>query len=148
MKSLDTINKLMSSVFYDIMKLEEKFLKNNKYKDISTKDVRTIEVIGSSKKNNMGAIAKKLDVTFGTLTVAINNLEKKGYVSREKALTDKRVVNVILTDKGKKLFRLHKKFKQNITKAIFIELSTQEKEIFNGALNRVSEILHRQDIKI
>ena len=33
-------------------------------------------------------------------------------------------------------------------KAIFIELTSQEKEAFNGALNRLSEVLHKQDIKI
>ena len=145
-KTLDTISGLISSVFYDIIKLEENFLKNNKYKDVSSKEVRTIEAIGINRPKSMGSIAKNLDITLGTLTVAITNLEKKGYVRREKSLNDKRVVNVMLTEKGKKLFRLHKKFKQNIMKSIVIDLTNQEKEIFNGALNRVSQILHKQYI--
>ena len=122
------------------------FLKNNKYKDVSSKEVRTIEAIGINRPKSMGSIAKNLDITLGTLTVSITNLEKKGYVRREKSLNDKRVVNVMLTEKGKKLFRLHKKFKQNIMKSIVIDLTNQEKEIFNGALNRVSQILHKQYI--
>ncbi len=145
-KTLDTISGLISSVFYDIIKLEENFLKNNKYKDVSSKEIRTIEAIGINRPKSMGSIAKNLDITLGTLTVAITNLEKKGYVRREKSLNDKRVVNVMLTEKGKKLFRLHKKFKQNIMKSIVIDLTNQEKEIFNGALNRVSQILHKQYI--
>ncbi len=145
-KTLNTISGLISSVFYDIIKLEENFLKNNKYKDVSSKEVRTIEAIGINRPKSMGSIAKSLDITLGTLTVSITNLEKKGYVRREKSLNDKRVVNVMLTEKGKKLFRLHKKFKQNIMKSIIIDLTNQEKEIFNGALNRVSQILHKQYI--
>lgn len=145
-KTLDTISGLISSVFYDIIKLEENFLKNNKYKDVSSKEVRTIEAIGISRPKNMGSIAKSLDITLGTLTVSITNLEKKGYVRREKSLNDKRVVNVALTEKGKKLFRLHQNFKENIMKSIVIDLTNQEKEIFNGALNRVSQILHKQYI--
>ncbi len=145
-KTLDTISGLISSVFYDIIKLEENFLKNNKYKDVSSKEIRTIEAIGINRPKSMGSIAKNLDITLGTLTVSITNLEKKGYVRREKSLNDKRVVNVMLTEKGKKLFRLHKKFKQNIMKSIVIDLTNQEKEIFNGALNRVSQILHKQYI--
>lgn len=145
-KTLDTISGLISSVFYDIIKLEENFLKNNKYKDVSSKEIRTIEAIGINRPKSMGSIAKNLDITLGTLTVAITNLEKKGYVRREKSLNDKRVVNVMLTEKGKKLFRLHKRFKQNIMKSIVIDLTNQEKEIFNGALNRVSQILHKQYI--
>ncbi|WP_250278320.1 MarR family winged helix-turn-helix transcriptional regulator [[Clostridium] colinum] len=147
-KTLDTISGLISSVFYDIIKLEESFLKNHKYKDVSSKEVRTIEAIGINKTKNMGYIAKTLDITVGTLTVSITNLEKKGYVIREKCINDKRVVNVILTEKGKKLFKLHKKFKENIMKTIVIDLSNQEREIFNGALNRVSQILHKQYINI
>lgn len=147
-KTLDTISGLISSVFYDIIKLEEAFLKDNKYKDVSSKEIRTIEAIGKSNTKNMGSIAKNLDITLGTLTVSITNLEKKGYVRREKSLNDKRVVNVALTEKGKKLFRLHKKFKENIMKSIVIDLSNQEKEIFNGALTRVSQILHKQCINI
>ena len=147
-KPLDTISGLISSVFYDIIKLEEAFLKNNKYKDVSSKEIRTIEAIGTNKTKNMGSIAKNLDITLGTLTVSITNREKKGYVRREKCLNDKRVVNLTLTEKGKKLFRLHKKFKENIMKSIVIDLSNQEKEIFNGALNRVSQILHKQCINI
>lgn len=147
-KTLDTISGLISSVFNDIIKLEEAFLKNNKYKDVSSREVRTIEAIGTSKTKNMGSIAKTLDITLGTLTVSITNLEKKGYVIREKCLNDKRVVNVNLTEKGKKLFRLHKKFKENIMKSIVIDLSNQEKEIFNGALARVSQTLHKQCINI
>lgn len=145
---LDTIGRLISSVFYDIIKLEESFLKDNKYKDVSSKEIRTIEEIGLTKGKNMGSIAKNLDITLGTLTVSITNLEKKGYVRREKCLNDKRVVNVLLTEKGKKLFRLHKKFKENMMKSIVIELTNQEKEIFNGALSRVSQILHKQCINI
>ncbi len=141
-KPLDTINGLISSVFYDIIKLEESFLKDNNYKDVSSKELRTIETIGIGKSKNMGSIAKNLDITLGTLTVSITNLEKKGYVRREKSLNDKRVVNAILTEKGKKLFKLHKKFRENIIKSIIIGLSNQEKEIFNGALSRVSQILH------
>lgn len=147
-KTLDTISGLISSVFYDIIKLEEAFLKDNKYKDVSSKEIRTIEAIGTNKIKTMGAIAKNLDITLGTLTVSITNLEKKGYVRREKCLSDKRVVNVFLTEKGKKLFKLHRKFKENIMRSIVIDLSHQEKEIFNGALARVSQILHKQCINI
>lgn len=147
-KTLDTIGGLISSVFYDIIKLEEAFLKDNKYKDVSSKEIRTIEAIGKSKTKNMGSIAKNLDITVGTLTVSITNLEKKGYVKREKSLNDKRVVNVSLTEKGKKLFRMHKKFRENIMKSIIIDLSNQEKEIFNGTLTRVSQMLHKQCINI
>ena len=37
-------------------------------------------------------VAKELSITVGTLTVAINNLVKKGYVERLRSEDDRRVV--------------------------------------------------------
>lgn len=141
-KTLDAINNLLSSVFYDIIKLEEKFLKKSKFKDISIKEVRTIESIGLNGIKSMSIIAKKLSITVGTLTVSINNLLKKGYVIKEKSTQDKRVVTIRLTEKGKALFKAHQRFKEKIMKEVILDLTKQEAEIFNGALNRVSRILN------
>lgn len=141
-KTLDAINSLLSSVFYDIIKLEEKFLKKSKFKDISIKEVRTIESIGLNGIKSMSIIAKKLSITVGTLTVSINNLLKKGYVIKEKSTHDKRVVTIRLTEKGKALFKAHQRFKEKIMKEVILNLTKQEAEIFNGALNRVSRILN------
>lgn len=141
-KTLDAVNSLLSSVFYDVIKLEEKFLKKSKFKDISIKEVRTIESIGLNGIKSMSAIAKKLRITVGTLTVSINNLLKKGYVIKEKSVQDKRVVTIRLTEKGKALFKAHQKFREKIMKEVILDLTKQEAEIFNGALNRVSIILN------
>lgn len=140
-KTLDAVNGLLSSVFYDIIKIEENLLKKSNFKDISMKEVRTIEVIGINGVKNMGDIAKRLGITVGTLTVSVKNLEKKGYVVKKRAVHDKRVVIIMLTNKGKALFKIHKKFREKIMQNIILELSKQEAEIINGALNRVSKIL-------
>ena len=44
-------------------------------------------------------VANKLNVTVGTLTVAVNALVKKGYVVRLKSETDRRIVILGLTKK-------------------------------------------------
>ena len=143
-KTIDAINSLLSGVFYDIIKLEENFLKKTKFKDISIKELRTIDAIGLNKNRIMSYIAKKLDITVGTLTVSINNLEKKEYVKRKRSEKDKRIVTINLTEKGEALFKTHKKFKEKIMKQVILSLSQQEKEIFNGALNRFKLILDKE----
>lgn len=143
-KTLDAVNSLFSSVFYDIIKLEEKFFKKSRFKDISIKEVRTIEAIGLNDIKSMTTVAKKLNITVGTLTVSISNLQKKGYVIKEKSTKDKRVVTIKLTEKGKALFKAHQKFREKIMQEIILELTKQEAEIFNGTLNRVSKILNEQ----
>lgn len=47
-------------------------------------------------------MTKYLATTRGTMSQTINALERKGYVERHPSLTDKRSVNVELTDLGRK----------------------------------------------
>lgn len=141
MKTLHKINLLMIEVLNDIVKVEELFLKKNKFSDISMKELRTIEAINTSTIRNMGNIAKKLGITVGTLTVCITNLEKKGYVRREKSLKDRRIVNIKLTEKSKIMLKLHRKFREEVMIDVLINLTNQEKEALTTGLNSLREVL-------
>lgn len=67
--------------------------------DLSVTEIHTIEAVGMYELKNMSEIASDLNITVGTLTMAVNNLVKKGYVERVKKEGDRRVVQVRLTKK-------------------------------------------------
>ena len=48
-------------------------------------------------------LAEKILKTSGNLTMVIENLEKRSLVSRERDQTDRRSLNISLTEKGRKL---------------------------------------------
>ena len=50
--------------------------------------------------NRSTAIAAALGITAGTLTSAVNLLEKKGYLLRRRDERDKRVVHLLPTERG------------------------------------------------
>jgi DNA-binding MarR family transcriptional regulator len=50
-------------------------------------------------------LSKRLDLKTGTLTPIIQNLEKLGYLRKEKQEDDKRKVDVCITDKGQDLYK-------------------------------------------
>ena len=79
MDSYNTINEVLVKLFNEIMHIEEKAIITEEFKDISNNDMHIIESIGKEEPKNMSTIAKSLSVTVGTLTIAINNLVKKGY---------------------------------------------------------------------
>ena len=93
----NTFNEILVKLFTDIMRIEEKAIITDDYKDISNNDMHIIEAIGISQPKNMSSVAKALSVTVGTLTIAINNLVKKGYVNRERSESDRRVVFISLS---------------------------------------------------
>lgn len=135
----ETVNKILVSLFHDVIDFEEKHIITDEFKDISTNDMHIIEAIGLEEPQNMSTIAAKIRVTVGTLTIAINNLVKKGYVARNRGEKDRRVVFISLTEKGKKAFVHHQKFHDEMTKAILNRLEDHEIEALLKALNNVME---------
>ena len=81
----DTLNNVLVRLFHDIMTLEEKAIRTGEFSEISNNDMHIIEAIGIDEPRNMSFVAKKLSVTVGTLTIAVNNLVKKGYVNRTRS---------------------------------------------------------------
>ncbi len=140
-ENLSAVNLLLDEVFKDILNIEEKALKNGVFNDISITEAHTVEVIGMYEPKNMSDVAKRLNITVGTLTVSINNLVKKGYVKRERCTKDRRVVNISLTKKGRVLYRFHAKVHSDMIKEIIIGMSEQEVNVLNSALTNLSRYL-------
>ena len=78
----------------------------------------------------MSAVAEKLEITMGTLTVAINHLVRKGYVNKIRDEKDRRVYLLSLTEKGKQLFEVHQRFHLELVKSLIVDLSDYEADMF------------------
>ncbi|MGC6770386.1 fatty acid biosynthesis transcriptional regulator FabT [Enterococcus sp. LJL128] len=138
---LETINDYLVSVFNDILTIEESELKKSKFNDLSITEMHTIEAIGMYKRKTSSEVAKELSITVGTLTVAINNLVKKGYVERIRSEDDRRVVKLGLTKKGKLLYRVHQHFHREMVKNILDGMDQEEEQALLKALKNLHDFL-------
>ena len=136
-RTYDTLNDVLVRLFHDIMTLEEKAIRTGEFCEISNNDMHIIEAIGISEPRNMSAIAKTLVVTVGTLTIAVNNLVKKGYVNRTRSEKDRRVVLISLTEKGKRAYEHHRQFHEKMIKATIQNMNPQEEEVLAQALTNL-----------
>lgn len=132
-----TLNEILVNLFHHVMDIEAKAVITEEFKDISNNDMHIIEAIGIEEPRSMSVIAKKREITVSTLTINMNSLEEKGYLVRERSTTDKRVVLVRLTDKGRKAFFHHRDFHKNMIKAIVKDLSEEEMKILIKCLNNL-----------
>ena len=130
----ESMNEFLVGIFKDIMDIEEKAIITSEFKDITNNDMHIIEAIGISEPKNMSTVAKSLSVTIGTLTIAMNNLVKKGYVERVRSQEDRRVVLLSLSKKGRKAYEHHKVFYNNMIQATVDKLTEEEKNILAKAL--------------
>ncbi len=138
MDSYHTINEVLVKLFNEIMDIEEKAIITEEFKDISNNDMHIIEAIGKGEPRSMSAVAKSLSVTVGTLTIAINNLVKKGYVNRVRSEEDRRVVLISLSRKGGRAYNHHKKFHEEMVKATLEGMDEGQEEALVLALENLS----------
>ena len=108
--ALDAINTTLVHLFNEIWELEGEAVITEEYKDITNNDMHIIEAIGLGKDSTMSMVAKKMRITAGSLTTSINSLVKKGYVTRKRSEKDRRVVHIMLTERGEKAYFHHKNF--------------------------------------
>ncbi|MGT2743204.1 MarR family winged helix-turn-helix transcriptional regulator [Streptococcus plurextorum] len=120
------INDYLVDIFNRILVIEENTLRSSQFSDCSIKEVHTIDIIGKGKNVTPSDIAKELMVTLGTVTTALNKLEKKGYITRTRSLEDRRVVYLGLTKKGRVIYHLHKKFHRTMIERILKTMSEEE----------------------
>ena len=137
--NMNLVNAQLVRVFNDILTIEETELKKSSFSDLSIKEMHTIEAIGMGENKTTGEVAKALSVTVGTLTVAVNNLVKKGYVDRVRSDVDRRIVRLKLTNRGRLFFRAHQHFHKKMVEAALEDMSGEEKE----ALVKGLQSLHR-----
>ncbi|GMQ61245.1 MarR family winged helix-turn-helix transcriptional regulator [Vallitalea maricola] len=143
----ETLNDLLVNLFNEIMTIEEKALITDEFSNISITDMHIIEAIGLGNGRNMSSVAKDLEITVGTLTIAINNLVKKGYVNRNRSTKDRRVVLISLSDLGLKVYNHHATFHKNMIEDIIAILDQEEMNVFLKGIGGINEYFQKMKSK-
>lgn len=133
------INYILVNLINEIWDLEEKAIITEEFKDITNNDMHVIEAIGLGEGNNMSSIAKKLNITVGSLTTAMNSLVRKNYAERYRSEEDRRVVFVKLTEKGIRAYRHHEEYHHQMTMAIKEKLREEELPALFKTLDALTE---------
>ena len=145
----DTINDILVNLFNEILKLEEEAIITDEFKDITNNDMHIIEAIGLTGENTMSVVARKMGVTAGSLTTAVNGLVNKKYVTRLRSEQDRRVVFLKLTEKGIRAYEHHREYHRQMTDAVISRLDDEEIPVLLKTLNGLSEFFrgYKNNIK-
>lgn len=137
--SKEVLNNLLVTLFNQILNIEEKALKKGPYNNLTINELHVIDAIGIGEVHPMSVIANKLEITVGTLTIAMNNLVKKGYATRERSESDRRVVLIGLTEKGLEAYEHHRVFHEEMITYTVSTLSDQESDVLTESLIKITE---------
>lgn len=139
------VNDCLTSIFNNVLVIEETSLRGSQFNDLSIKEMHTIDVIGNVDGVKPSEIARTLMVTLGTVTTSLNNLERKGYIERIRSTKDKRVVHTYLTKKGRLIYRLHRQFHNRMVRHITEGMDELEYQVMKKGLFRLCQFL--EDLK-
>lgn len=133
-----------------ISKVEESMVNNAKKFNLSINEVHLLEVLGKGEEGGrtISDIAAQLSITLSSVTVAVNKLGRKGYVIKRRDPSDGRLVYVQLTDQGRRVNRLHKRFHRSMAYNIARDFSDQEKEIILSSLSKMNLFLAKKVKKL
>jgi MarR family transcriptional regulator, 2-MHQ and catechol-resistance regulon repressor len=102
-------------------------------------DFRVLEVLLHKGPMPVNAIGPKVDLNPGSVSVAVDRLYKKGFVSRVESARDRRVRTVALADKGREMFLPLFRRHRALIKRAFQDVSPEELQQLEGVLKKVGK---------
>lgn len=133
------LNHLFVNVFNQILKIEEKVIREETDLNLTVTEMHVIEAMGKTTAKTMTEVADKLNITLGTLTASINRLLEKGYVERTKDGEDRRIVRIALTPKGMEAFDIHNRYHGEMMDSVLTHLNDAEAEVLSTTLVKISD---------
>ena len=134
----EMLNDLFNETFSNINKVEEFTLRESKVQ-ATISEVHLIEAIGKLEEATVSDIAAHLGITLASVTNAVNKLNQRGYILKEKNPLDGRSVHVSLTKAGQRVFRLHKYFHRRMIMTITKDMAEDEREMLLRCVTKLNE---------
>lgn len=136
------INDLLVSLYTSIEKMEQQMLTSAKNFDLSIREIHFLDAVGRDKEQfplgkTISELAECLGITLPSVTLAVNKLQKKGFLVKERSVSDGRIVHIHLTREGQKVYRLHRLFHTRMVNAVAAELSQEEKNALTSGVRKM-----------
>lgn len=148
MMAQSSLKDVLDYLCFKVKDVEEKASLTEEFADISYNDMCILEAVGSGEGDNMSSIARKLKITVGSLTTAMNHLVKKGYTVRTRGEEDRRIVYITLTEKGKKALSHKQEVYQEMIEGAIGSLNEEQKAVLTDGLHCLVQYFQEYEKKV
>jgi DNA-binding MarR family transcriptional regulator len=138
MDTVDKYNKLLTSIYTNLMLREIAAIKHGSMKDLTFHEIHAIEIIGDLEEASLSQIAGKARVTQSTMSTMVEKLVKKGLIERIRSDDDRRVTKIRLTRKGRAAHAEHENVHREVTKDWLSILDRREREVLLQAMEKMA----------
>lgn len=137
----EALNDILVEIYNNVIDLEEKVVNSVSRKlNLSISEIHFLEAVskGKEKGYTVSEIADELGITKPSVTVAVNKLEKKGYLEKRQCQDDGRAVRVFLTREGIKVNSCHQYFHKRMVRSISEGLDEHEREFLVKTISKLN----------
>lgn len=109
--------------------------------DYSKSEILALLFLYRNKTANMTEVADYVNVPLNTATGVVGRLEKKMMVERRRGNEDRRIVNIVLTNKAEEFIEQEKKVIEYYFKEVYKALTQEEKVVAMSIFKKVISAL-------
>ncbi len=106
---------------------------------ICPSDLSILDRLSRKGPEAVNALGRRIGLTSGSITTAVQRLRKRGLISTLRVENDKRVVSVEVTPEGIDLAKRLTKKRSEALKSIFADWSPRERDLLQSLLKRVQK---------
>jgi len=140
---LSGLNEMFVTTYRSLCKVEEVMLRRLSNDSLTISEMHMLESIGKNWADGctITDIAQDLEITPPSVTMAVKRLEKKGYITKDRASDDGRRVKVLLTDQGRRAETAHRYFHRQLVRAVARYMNPAEKEALLSGLHKMNDFM-------
>lgn len=130
------ISRMLPVLMREVTKKQDTFLATS---DLPVPGILVLDLLREKGAATMSEISRALHLSMSSATGIIDKMIGKGYVSRERSDEDRRVVKVMLIDKGSKAAKILDDERIEMINDLYAVLSDNEQEEYMRLLRKVYE---------
>ena len=138
------VNELLVDIFNDILKVEHRAIESFAGSALTMPEMHILEAIGNNPEQQMSEIARRLRITLPTLTVSVQRMEEKGYITRSRPGADRRKVTTALTDRGRQAYTNHAMFHERMVDSLFDGLNIDKMPVLMDSMALLRDFFKKQ----
>jgi len=113
---------------------------------LTAPQILVMQAVAGEGSPSTSTLARRIVVSQATVTRIIDRLERAGLVERRKSTTDKRVVNVTLTEAGRERLEAAPQPLQSEFLREYRKLADWEQHMLKSSLLRIAKMMDAEDL--
>ena len=104
---------------------------------LSSPQIQLLESLNVEGPKKMSDLANELGITVGAMTALADRMHKAGIISRERSSSDRRVIHLVITEKGKELVGDISRARSSTLEKYFGKLTEEETTLMLDLCNKM-----------